>query len=150
MSKKSFIPFLVVASMFIGCDGEKQVSLSNNPFLGEYNTPFNVPPFDKIKDEHYRPAFEEALHQHNAEIDSIVNNTEAPTFENTIVALENAGSLLSKVSRVFFNMNSANTNDTIQAIAKDLAPVLSAHSDEIRLNNTLFERVKAIYDQKES
>jgi peptidyl-dipeptidase Dcp len=58
MSKKSFIPFLVVASMFIGCDGEKQVSLSNNPFLGEYNTPFNVPPFDKIKDEHYRPAFE--------------------------------------------------------------------------------------------
>lgn len=148
MSKKSFIPFLVVASMFIGCNSEKQVSNSANPLLAAYDTPFQVPPFDKIKDEHFRPAYEEALKQHNVEIDSIVNNQEAPSFENTIVALEKAGSLLTNVSRVFFNMNSANTNDTIQAIAKDLAPVLSAHSDEIRLNSQLFERVRAVYDQK--
>lgn len=150
MSKKSFIPFLVVASMFVGCNNENQVRRADNPLLAEYNTPFNVPPFDKIKDEHFRPAFEEALKQHNAEIDSIVNNEEAPSFENTIVALERAGGLLTNVSRVFFNMNSANTNDTIQAIAKDLAAVLSAHSDEISLNSTLFERVKAVYEQKES
>lgn len=148
MSKKSFIPFLVVASMFIGCNSEKQVSNSANPLLAAYDTPFQVPPFDKIKDEHFRPAYEEALKQHNVEIDSIVNNQEAPSFENTIVALEKAGGLLTNVSRVFFNMNSANTNDTIQAIAKDLAPVLSAHSDEIRLNSQLFERVRAVYDQK--
>lgn len=149
MSKKSFIPFLVVASMIIGCNSEKQTSNSTNPLLVEYDTPFNVPPFDKIKDEHFRPAYEEALKRHNVEIDSIVNNQEAPSFENTIVALENAGSLLTNVSRVFFNMNSANTNDTIQAIAKDLAPVLSAHNDNILLNNQLFARVKAVYEQKD-
>lgn len=148
MSKKSFIPFLVVASMFIGCNSEKQVSNAANPLLAAYDTPFNVPPFDKIKDEHFRPAYDEALKQHNVEIDSIVNNSEAPSFENTIVALEEAGSLLNNISRVFFNMNSANTNDTIQAIAKDLAPVLSAHSDNIRLNAQLFERVKAVYEQR--
>lgn len=148
MSKKSFIPFLVVASMFIGCNSEKQASNAANPLLAAYDTPFNVPPFDKIKDEHFRPAYDEALKQHNVEIDSIVNNSEAPSFENTIVALEEAGSLLNNISRVFFNMNSANTNDTIQAIAKDLAPVLSAHSDNIRLNAQLFERVKAVYEQR--
>lgn len=148
MSKKSFIPFLVVASMFIGCNSEKQASNAANPLLAAYDTPFNVPPFDKIKDEHFRPAYDEALKQHNVEIDSIVNNSEAPSFENTIVALEEAGSLLNNISRVFFNMNSANTNDTIQAIAKDLAPVLSAHSDNIRLNARLFERVKAVYEQR--
>lgn len=148
MSKKSFIPFLVVASMFIGCNSEKQASNAANPLLAAYDTPFNVPPFDKIKDEHFRPAYDEALKQHNIEIDSIVNNSEAPSFENTIVALEEAGSLLNSISRVFFNMNSANTNDTIQAIAKDLAPVLSAHSDNIRLNAQLFERVKAVYEQR--
>lgn len=150
MSKKSFIPVLIVASMFIGCNNEKQVRHADNPLLTAYDTPFNVPPFDKIKDEHFRPAYEEALKQHNGEIDSIVNNEEAPSFENTIVALERAGGLLSNISRVFYNLNSANTNDTIQAIAKDLAPVLSAHSDEIKLNSTLFDRVKAVYEQKES
>lgn len=149
MNKKSFIPFLVVASMFVGCNSEK-LAQSENPLLADYETPFNVPPFDKIKDEHFRPAFTKALEKHNQEIDSIVNIKEQPTFLNTIVALENAGSLLSNVSTVFFNMNSANTNDTIQAIAKDLAPLLSAHSDGIKLNAQLFARVKAVYDTKEN
>src|SRR5690606_39046777 len=128
MNKESFIPFLVVASMFVGCGSENKLQ-SDNPLLAAYDTPFNVPPFDKIKDEHFKPAFEEALKQHNFEIDSIINNSEEPTFENTIVALENAGSLLSNVSTVFYNLNSANTNDSIQSIAKELAPQLSAHSD---------------------
>src|SRR5690606_1278405 len=141
MSKKSFIPFLVVASMFIGCNSEKQVSNAANPLLAAYDTPFNVPPFDKIKDEHFRPAYDEALKQHNVEIDSIVNNYEATSFENTTVASYEASSILINISREFFTMNSANTNDTIQAIAKDLAAVFSAHSDNIRLNAHLFERV---------
>ena len=149
MNKKSFIPFLVVASMFVGCGSENKLQ-SDNPLLQTYETPFNVPPFDKIKDEHFKPAFEEALKQHNLEIDSIVNNSEDPTFENTIVALENAGSLLSNVSTVFYNLNSANTNDSIQAIAKELAPQLSAHNDEINLNAKLFARVKSVFDNKDS
>ncbi|MBL1409617.1 M3 family metallopeptidase [Sphingobacterium faecale] len=150
MSKKNFIPFLVVASMFVGCNNEEKSTGSDNPFLASYDTPFNVPPFDKIKDEHFRPAFEAALKQHNLEIDSIVNNTEEPNFLNTIVALENAGTLLGNVSTVFYNLNSANTNDTIQAIAKDLAPQISAHSDEIKLNAKLFDRVKAVYAKKDA
>lgn len=148
MNKKSFIPFLVVASMFVGCGSENKLQ-SDNPLLAAYETPFNVPPFDKIKDEHFKPAFEEALKQHNLEIDSIVNNADEATFENTIVALENAGSLLSNVSTVFYNLNSANTNDSIQALAKELAPQISAHSDEISLNAKLFERVKAVYTNKD-
>ncbi|WP_164109717.1 MULTISPECIES: M3 family metallopeptidase [Sphingobacterium] len=150
MSKKSFIPFLVVASMFVGCNNEEKMTNSDNPLLAAYDTPFNVPPFDKIKDVHFRPAFEEALKKHNLEIDSIVNNTEEPNFINTIVALENAGSLLGNVSTVFYNLNSANTNDTIQAIAKDLAPLISAHSDEIQLNAKLFAKVKSVYAKKDA
>ncbi len=149
MSKKSFIPFLVVASIFVGCNNEEKSKDSDNPFLTAYDTPFNVPPFDKIKDEHFRPAFQEALKQHNLEIDSIINNTEEPSFANTIVALENAGALLGNVSTVFYNLNSANTNDTIQAIAKDMAPLISAHSDEIQLNAKLFGKVKAVYAKKD-
>lgn len=148
MNKKSFLPFLVVASMFVGCNSEERRNQTDNPLLADYETPFNVPPFDKIKDEHFKPAFEEALQIHNLEIDSIINNEEQATFVNTIVALEKAGSLLSKVSTIFFNLNSANTNDSIQALATQLAPQLSAHSDEINLNTKLFDRVKAIYAKK--
>ncbi|NGM74091.1 M3 family metallopeptidase [Sphingobacterium sp. SGL-16] len=147
MNKKSFIPFLVVASMFVGCGSENKLQ-TDNPLLTAYETPFNVPPFDKIKDEHFKPAFEEALKQHNLEIDSIINNSEEPTFDNTIVALEGSGSLLNNVSTVFYNLNSAHTNDSIQSLAKELAPQLSAHGDEINLNAKLFARVKSVYDNK--
>ena len=138
MIKRSFFPFFFFAAIVVGCTNDKKNDYSDNPLLAKYETPFEVPPFDKIKDEHFRPAFEEAIRVHNLEIDSIVNNTEAPTFDNTIVALENAGSLLSKVSSVFSSLNSANTNDTIQAIDKDLAPLLSGHRDNIALNGKLF------------
>lgn len=147
MNKKSFIPFMVMTAMFVGCNTENKIQ-TDNPLLLEYETPFNVPPFDKIKDEHFKPAFEEALKRHNLEIDSITNNKEEPTFENTIVALENAGSLLNNVSTIFYNLNSANTNDSLQAIAQEMAPKLSAHSDEINLNAKLFQRVKFVYDNQ--
>ena len=147
---KHFIPFLIVASMCVSCNQQEESNLKDNPLVEVYDTPFGVPPFDKIKDEHFRPAYKEALKRHNLEIDSIANNAEEPNFENTIVALEKAGDLLKSVSVVFNNLNNANTNDTIQAIAKDLAPVLSSHRDEIQLNSKLFNRVKAVYEKKAS
>lgn len=148
---KKFLPIcLILATMVLGCKEEKSTQSTDNPLLLAYDTPFEVPPFDKIKDAHFKPAFEEALRVHTAEIDSIINDTADPNFENTIVALEEAGSLLSKVSSVFFNMNSANTNDDIQSIAKELAPIMSAHRDEISLNAILFDKVKAVYEQQES
>lgn len=122
---------------------------SSNPFLKSYQTPFEVPPFDQIRFEHYKPAYEEALIQHNKEIDAIADNPESPTFENTIEAYDNSGLLLNQVSAVFNNLNSAHTNDSIQALAKELAPTLSAHRDNISLNPKLFARVKAVWDARE-
>ncbi len=121
---------------------------SPNPFFSRYNTPFNVPAFDKIKPEHFEPAFEEGMKQHDVEIAAIVSKTEAPTFANTIEVLEASGDLLSRVNTVFANLNSANTNDEIQKIAQSIAPRLSKHSDDISLNPALFSRVKAVYDQR--
>ncbi|WP_433895978.1 M3 family metallopeptidase [Sphingobacterium mizutaii] len=152
MNRKGFLPYcMVIASLLVGCNNEtkKEEAVDlKNPLLAKYETNFEVPPFDLIKDEHFRPAFKEALKVHEAEIDSILKIDEPATFANTILALENAGQLLNRVSTVFYNLNSANTNDTIQAIAKDLAPVMSAHRDEINLNPELFKRVKTVYDQR--
>lgn len=148
---KKFLPIsIVIATIVTACSDATSTQQTDNPLLMAYETPFEVPPFDKIKNEHFKPAFDEALRIHALEVDSIAKNAEEATFENTIVALENAGSLLSKVSTVFYNLNSANTDDTIQSIAKDLAPEISAHYDEIRLNSALFEKVKNVYDAKES
>jgi peptidyl-dipeptidase Dcp len=118
-----------------------------NPFYSEYDTAFQVPPFDKIKEEHYLPAFKEGMKQHQAEIAVIVNNAEAPTLMNTVEALEKSGSLLTRVSSVFYSLLSANTNDTMQSIAEEVAPLLSKHQDDILLNEKLFERIKTVYDQ---
>ncbi len=120
-----------------------------NPFLADYNTPYNVPPFDRIKPNHFTPAFEEGMNRHNAEVEAIVNNTESPTFQNTILALELSGKLLGEVSMVFFNTNSGNTSDTIQAIAREISPKLSQHSDNITMNPRLYARVKEVYLQKD-
>lgn len=121
-----------------------------NPFFQPYSTPYEVPPFDKIKNEHFKPAILEGIKRHEAEINAIANNTAAPTFENTILAMENAGELLANVNIVFSNLNGANTNEEIQKIAKEVSPNLAAHSDNIYLNEKLFARVKAIWDKKES
>lgn len=123
---------------------------SMNPFFQAYNTPFEVPPFDKIKNEHFTPAILEGIKKHEAEITAIVNNSEVPTFDNTILAIENAGELLSNVNVVFGNLNSANTNDELQKIAKEVSPNLATHNDNIYLNEKLFTKVKAIWDKRES
>ncbi len=119
-----------------------------NPFFETYTTPYQVPPFHLIKNEHFKPAILEGIKKQEAEIKAIVSNKEKPTFENTILAMENSGKLLSKVSTVFYNLNSANTNEEIQAIAKELAPKLSAHNDNINLNPELFQRVKTVWDNQ--
>lgn len=129
---------------------EKQAANNSNPFFSEFNTPFQVPPFDIIKAEHYMPAFIEGMKLEKAEIEAIVNNPEAPNFENTIVAYTRTGSFLGRVSSVFGGLSSANTNRELQAIAQKLSPIRSAHGDEIRLNPVLFQRIKAVYEMKES
>jgi len=125
---------------------------SANPFFHykEWKTPHNTYPFNDIKPEHYMPAFEEGIKQGLAEIDDIVNNHAAPTFANTIEAYEKSGELLSVVAGCFYNLTSAETNDELQAIAMELSPKMSEYSASIRLNEGLFKRIKAVYDQKDN
>ena len=121
---------------------------NQNPFFEKYNTPYNVPAFDKIKVEHFKPAFLEGIKQQEKEIDAIASNTQKATFENTILAMENSGKLLSEVSTVFFNLSSANTNAEIQKIAQEVSPLLAAHSDNINLNEKLFQKVNSLWQSK--
>src|SRR5688572_9187778 len=122
----------------------------DNPFFAAYDTPWHVPPFDKIKNEHFMPAYTRAIADQKAEVAVIRDNTAAPSFENTIVALETSGDLLTRVDNVFDNLNDAETSDEMQKIAKDVAPMLSALNDDIFLDPKLFARVKAVYDQRKS
>lgn len=121
-----------------------------NPFMQEWKTPYGVPPFDQIKTEHYLPAFQAGIKQQVAEIKAITSNKQAPTFENTILALENSGALLNKVSGVFFNLTECCNSPAMEAIAEKVFPMLSQHSDNIMLNAQLFERVKKVYEQRNS
>ncbi len=135
--------------MFAGCKN-KDAQTTDNPFLKPYGTPFDVPPFHLITEDHYLPAYEEGMKQHNADIEAIVNNTEAASFENTIVAYDNSGELLRNVSIVFGGVNGAETNPRLQEIAREITPKITAHYDAIRLNEKLFARIKDVYDQKEN
>ncbi|MCK5147367.1 M3 family metallopeptidase [bacterium] len=135
----------MISLLLAGCSQQ-----SGNPLLQEWKTPFGVPPVDKIEVGHYVPAYKVAMAEHKTEIDNIVNNTEAPTFQNTIEALDAAGGLLSKVSNVFGVLNSVITTDEMQATARTLSPLTTKHYDDIKLNSDLFKRVKAVYEQKES
>lgn len=139
--KKLFLTSLVLCSL-MACNNQ-------NPLLSEQNTPYGVPAFDKVKTEHYMPAFEEAIAQNKAEIEAIVSNPAEPTFDNTIVALDRSGELLDRVSGVFFNILEADGNDEMNRIAEEVTPLLSELSDGILLNEGLFRRVKAVYDQRE-
>ncbi|MDH6534523.1 peptidyl-dipeptidase Dcp [Parabacteroides sp. PM5-20] len=122
---------------------------SSNPFFGKYKTPFETPPFDKIKTAHYEPAFDEGIRLLNKEIEQIANNPQPATFENTIVALERSGELLDKVSYAFFNVLNAESNDEMMEISQRVSPKLSESSNNIYLNDKLFIRVQTIYNQKE-
>ena len=142
---------LITALLFIvSCQQESKMDPNINPFFQEWNTPYEVPPFLDIKDEHYMPAYEQGMKENLEEIDLIVNNTEAPTFANTIEELERTGKLLSRVGRVFSNLASSNTNPQLQELQRELSPMLSAHYDKISLNEGLFNRVDAIYQNREN
>jgi len=142
--KKTFLLLVMTGVLF--WSGSKQ---EDNPLLSEFNTTFQVPPFDKIMEEHYLPAFKEGIEQQKKEIDEIINNTEIHNFKNTIEALESTGALLRRVSNVFYVLNGTETNDHMQEIAKEIAPLLSKHRDDIRLNEKLFKRIKAVYVQRD-
>lgn len=122
---------------------------ANNPFFGKYKTPHETIPFNKIKTEHYEPAFEEGIRQVKQEVDKIADNPAAPTFENTIVALERSGALLERVSSAFFNLLSAESNDEMMEISQRVSPKLSESSNDIILNEKLFNRIKSVYEQKD-
>lgn len=121
---------------------------AQNPFFSEYKTPYGTPPFDKIKNEHYEPAIDKGIKEHQKEVNGIVVVRSVPTFENTIVPLEESGKLLSRVTSVFFNLLSSESNDEMLDIARRVQPKLSAHSNEITLNEGLFQKVKAVYDKR--
>ncbi|WP_370860627.1 M3 family metallopeptidase [Parabacteroides faecis] len=133
-----------------GSSGNKTETMTENPLLTEFKTPFGVPPFDKIELDDYMPAFKEGIAQQQKEVEEIVKQKAAPDFENTIVALDQSGDLLRKVSAIFYGLNSANTNDEMQALSRELSPLLSKNSDDIRMNPDLFARVKTVYENQES
>jgi len=137
----------LTATSFSSCKNQTDTDLSN-PFFSEYNTPFQVPPFEKIMAKHYMPAFEKGMEEGRKDIEKLVKNSEEPTFENTIAALDKAGELLTRVSAVFFAQASANTNDSLQNIELEISPKLAGYNDEIRLNPGLFKRVKQVYDNQ--
>ena len=132
-----------------GSSGNKTETMTENPLLTEFKTPFGVPPFDKIELDDYMPAFKEGIAQQQKEVEEIVKQEAAPDFENTIVALDQSGDLLRKVSAIFYGLNSANTNDEMQALSRELSPLLSKNSDDIRMNPDLFARVKTVYENQE-
>src|SRR5881398_3286382 len=124
-------------------------NMADNPLLSESSLPYHIPPFDKIKDEHFVPAIEAGMRDQLKEIEPIANSSDKPTFDNTIVALEHTGQLLDRAQRTFSNLNACDTNPTRQKIDKEMAPKLAAHHDEIFLNPKLFTRVQALYTQRD-
>ena len=146
MKKVLFIMSALTLGL-VGCGGN---DIKNNPLVAEWNTPYQTPPFSEIKLEHYEPAIDYAIAENRAEIDAIINNPEAPTFENTIVAMEQAGGLLSRVTGLFFVLNNCSTSPEMQQIALNITPKLTELSNDVALNPELFARVKAVYDQRES
>ncbi len=151
---KNQIVLIICLGVFVmACakKGEETAPVAaDNPLLTDFDTPFGVPPFEKIQNEHFRPAFQATMEQHTQEVEAIVNNPSAPTFENTVAALAESGLPLDRVSNVFDNLSGAHTNDEMNAIEAELAPLRAKHNLDIMLNAGLFQRIKAVYDQKDT
>ncbi len=140
-----FAVFIILSA----CD-TNQKEMSNNPLLNDFDTPYGIAPFEKIKNEHFLPAFKEAVKLHDEEIAAIVNSKENPDFNNTIVALDLSGILLTDVGNIFFGLKSAHTNNSIDKIAEEVVPLLAGHQDDIALNEALFKKVKTVYEKRET
>lgn len=145
---KRLLVILLLASTMISC--QKSAEELPNPFFEQWDTPYGVPPFDRIKSYHYKPAFERAMSLHNEQIEAIINQKEKPTFENTIAAMDRSGRELSDVSNVFSMICAAETNEELQQLEGEIMPLLSSHFDAIQMNDKLFERVKSIYQTRNS
>jgi peptidyl-dipeptidase Dcp len=145
---RSWIVTMAFAVLTSSCATEKKETKEMNPFYETYSAPYGVPPFDKIENKHYEPAFREGMIQHDKEIEQIAGNSASPDYANTIEAIDRSGDLLGRVSYVFFNIKEANTNDSIDLIAEVVAPLLSQHADAIYMNEKLFARVKFLENQK--
>ena len=137
---KLFIFFYIIVFSF------SNIWAMENPFLKKYNTEFEIPPFSKIDESDFMPAFKMGIEAHNREIDSIIKNSEDPSFENVIIELERSGSLLDRVGAVFFNLSGSTSNEAIQNIEKDISPILSQHYDSISLNPKIFKKIKYLWD----
>lgn len=148
MNKTAILILLISALWITSCSND--TNMNENPFFETSTLPFEAPDFDKIDNTHFMPAFERGMEEQLKEIGNIATQDSEPTFENTIVAMELSGNLLTRVQRVFFNLTSAHTNDEIQKIQSELAPKLAAHSDNIYLNRDLFERVETLYENTEN
>ena len=147
--KRFFVLFAFATLIMSISSCKKQADVTDNPFFEqEWATPYGVPPFDRIRMEHYAPAFERGMSLHNEQIEAIVSSNEEPTFENTVLAYDNSGEMLSRVATVFELLASAETNDQMQTYASEIFPRLAAHYDAIAMNDTLFERVKQVYESR--
>lgn len=144
--RKLCLLMLLLPMMFL--NSCKQKSETTNPFFTEFDTPFQVPPFDKIDTTQYFAAFLEGMKQHMAEIDQITSNSEAPTFANTILTFDVSGKMLTRVSNVFYNLNETSTNDKMQEIARRLSPLVTKHQDDIAMNEKLFGRISKVYEER--
>ncbi|MBN2522988.1 MAG: M3 family metallopeptidase [Bacteroidales bacterium] len=149
MSKKIVLSASVLMILVL-TNCRHEMSIADNPLLSEFDTPYGVPPFDKIKPKHFLPAFEYAIERHNKEIDSIVSNEEAPSFENTIVALDRSGRRVRDISYIFFSLKSANGTEGMQAISADFESTYTEHTDNMNLNSELFKRIESVYNSEEA
>lgn len=143
--KKLLVVALSASLLFSSC-AKQEV----NPLMADWDTPFGIPPFESIQLSHYKPAYEEGMRQHNKEIEDIINNPDEPTFENTIAAYDNSGSLLRRVTPIFSSLNSVYASPEVLALAKELSPMTSRHYNQISFNQGLFARVKSVYEKRES
>ncbi|MDE6198776.1 MAG: peptidase M3, partial [Muribaculaceae bacterium] len=148
--KKKIVTAMLAAAIASPIAGGAQAAGHVNPFLTPYDTQFEIPPFDKIILDDYVPAFTKGIEEARADIAAIVANTETPTFENTIVAMDNAGATLERVSRVFFGISEADSSPAMEEIAAEVTPMVSRYSDEVSMNEGLFNRVKYLYDHREN
>ena len=148
MKFNKYILMAALTTTMCGCTSHQQEK--GNPLFSEFNTPHGIAPFAEITIDHYREGMLKGMEEQKAEIEAIVNNSEAPTFENTILALDKSGELLRKVRGTFSPLSSSNSNDQTRALQKEMSPISSTHSDDINLNEKLFARVKSVYDSRES
>lgn len=147
---KTLLPVLLISILMMSCAEKEEGLDKSNPFFVKYETPFEVPPFDIIKAEHYMPAFEKGMEIQMKEVEAILANNKKASFENTIIAMDGTGMILTKVSRVFFGLSTANTNPDIQKIQMEVSPKLAAHGDKISLDPRFFERIKTIYEENDN